>query len=342
MKPRFPASLAGLMCAAAIATRAAESTPPTAVPPAKPATPAAAKAKPESRVRREADGNIVITLDLPTQKVMGLQTAPLETARLAPETKGYGRVLDASTLITATAELVSAQAAARASNAEWDRLKKLAGQSNASERALQAAEAAAVRDQAQADSARLRLLAAWGAGVANREDLPALVRSLAGLDSALVELDLPAGTSVPATPTGARLLTLADEAKPITAQVIGPAPTVDPLGQGRGFLLLVSPNPTRLAPGQAVTGLLGFSGEAAAGFALPRPAIVRHNGATWVYLQTGETTFERKEVVLEHPLAEAWFVRESLKPGDQVVVTGAQQVLSEELKGSDEASGKED
>ena len=157
-----------------------------------------------------------------------------------------------------------------------------------------------------------------------------------------MEVDLPAGASVAAPPTAARLLTLEEGAKPVSAKLLGHAPTVDPLGQGRGFLFLVSPNPARLAPGQAVTGLLSLPGEVESGVTLPRAAVLRHNGAAWVYLQTSETTFGRKEIILERPLAEAWFVREPLKPGDRVVVVGAQQMLSEELKGPGEAENPGD
>ena len=106
--------------------------------------------------------------------------------------------------------------------------------------------------------------------------------------------------------------------------------------QGRGYLFLVTPNPSRLAPGAAVTGFLSLPGEAQSGVAVPRDAVVRFNGATWVYVQTGEDTFQRTEVALDRPLENGWFVREGLKPQDKVVIVGAQQLLSEELKGQAE------
>ena len=234
------------------------------------------------------------------------------------------------------AELTVAQASRDVSQAELQRLKTLADQNNASERALQAAQSAATRDQAQVDSARLRLLASWGSSISDCQDLPSFARSLAALETVLVQVDLPAGSSLAATPTGARLLTLSEDTQPIPAQWVGPAQTVDPFSQGRGFLFLVTPNPAHLAPGQALTGLLSLPGEAATGVALPREAILRHDGASWVYRQTADTKFLRQEVILDRPLPQAWFVREGLKPGDKVVSTGAQQLLSEELKGSDE------
>jgi multidrug efflux pump subunit AcrA (membrane-fusion protein) len=106
--------------------------------------------------------------------------------------------------------------------------------------------------------------------------------------------------------------------------------------QGRGFFFLVDPNTSKLAQGAAVSGLLTLPGEAQSGVAVPREAVIRYNGATWVYRQTSNETFERLRTTLDRPLENGWFVREGLKPGDKLVTAGAQQMLSEELKGSGE------
>jgi len=66
---------------------------------------------------------------------------------------------------------------------------------------------------------------------------------------------------------------------------------------------------------------------------VPREAVIRFNGTTWVYVQTADNTFQRTEAALDRPLEDGWFVREGLKPQDKVVTVGAQQLLSEELKG---------
>jgi hypothetical protein len=325
MNSKFHLALFGLLAAVLVTGCSHSAKEPATEPPAKPA-------EPESRVKHGTNGEVVITLDAATQEAMGLQTTALAPAELRPELKAYGRVLDASPLASLVAEVAVAHAASDASQAELNRLKTLAGENNASERALQAAEAAATRDQAQIESARLRLVSGWGSAIAGRKDLPAFVQSLSSLASVLVELDLPAGEAANTSPTGARLLTLADGSKPIEAQLIGPAPVVDPQMQGRGFLCLVAANSTHLAPGAAVTGFLSLPGEAQPGVAVPREAVVRFNGATWVYVQTGDDTFQRTEAALDRPLENGWFVREGLKPQDKVVTVGAQQLLSEELK----------
>jgi hypothetical protein len=70
---------------------------------------------------------------------------------------------------------------------------------------------------------------------------------------------------------------------------------------------------------------------------VPRDASLRHKGQVFVYLQMSDNTFQRKVIELGRPAGNGWFVAEGLKPQDKVVVVGAQQLLSEELKGQEES-----
>ena len=286
----------------------------------------------ESRIRQGTNNETIIKLDADTQKLMGLQTAALEPAEINKEIKAFGRVLDPSPLASLTAELATARTASAASQAELQRLKTLAAQTNASARALEAAQAAAARDSAQVESARLRLLAGWGTAIAERQDLPSLVQSLGKLDAVLIQLNLHPDQTLKDLPSTARVFTGTTESDPVEAKFLSLAPAVDPQLQGQALLFLVSPNPSRLAPGASVTGLIALPGEKQAGAALPRDAIVRHNGAAWVYVQAAADEFHRTEVHLDTPLANGWFIQAELKPGDKVATAGAQQLLSEEAK----------
>jgi hypothetical protein len=294
-----------------------------------------AEKKEESRVSHGTNGETMVKVSADTQKLMGLQTAALAPSQLNPDIKAYGRVLDTSPLASLVADLTSANAAGAASQAELDRLKTLTAQNNASARSLQAAEAAAARDQSQAEGIRLKLIGTWGSTIAQRQDLATFVRSLGSLESALVQLNLSPDHALTQPPASARIVMLSNETRLLEAQSLGPAPAVDPQAQGQGFLFLVSPNPMRLTPGAAVTGFIDGPGEKQSGVTVPAQALVRYNGTAWVYLQIGDETFQRTEAKLERPLADGWFVREGLKPEAKVVITGAQQLLSEELKTGD-------
>src|SRR5438034_5982422 len=132
-------------------------------------------------------------MDDETQGIMGLLVAKPTAAQMSPELKGYGRVLDPGPLVALTTELSSAFAAYGASSNELARLKTLAGQGNASERALQTAQAGAQRDQLAVLSAKDRLALSGGKGLAERNDPIGLIQALTSQDAAPVRTDLPAG-----------------------------------------------------------------------------------------------------------------------------------------------------
>lgn len=308
-----------------------------AVPPPAAETPANAQAPADkeaavAKVSRDTNGNTVITMNDKTQKELGFQVKHPAAFQMSMELKAYGKVLDPAPLAALVTELATAQAAYSASSNELARLKTLEGQGNASARALQATEAAAQRDGLAVQSARERLTLSWGKAVAGQTDLPAFVQSLASLETALVRVDLPVGETLKAPPTGARIAELSGQSA--DAEFLEAAPSVDPQMQGRGFIFLSKPNSLRLTAGESVVGYIKIPGEPLAGAIVPREAVVRTEGAGWVYvLNSVGDAFTRIEVALDHPTEAGWFVTKGATAGDSVVVIGAQQLLSIELKG---------
>jgi hypothetical protein len=294
--------------------------------------------KEESRVHHDTNGDVYIKIDATTQERIGLKTAPLESAQLLPEVKGFGRVVDPAPLSALQVEQLSAQASLDASSKEYERLKGLYAQDqNVSTRALEAAEVTKKKDQLLVDAAKTRLALTLGPMAMTQSNLHEFIGSLVSLKTALVRIDLPLGETVPPSPAGARLASVAAEENPVPAEFLGPAPATDPQTQSRGFLFLVKTAP--FAPGTAVTGWLQIPGEAQHGVIVPRAALLRHEGELFVFLQTDGETFRRTEVKAERPVENGWFVRNGLAPNDKVVIAGAQQLLSEELKA---ASGGEE
>src|SRR5437667_1473166 len=164
----------------------------------------------ESHLKRAANGEIIVTLDEETQKRIGLKVESPAAAEWQPEAKGYGHVLDPAPLASLMAELAPAHVAAEASQREFERLKTLAEQNNASVRALQAAEAAAKRDHLLVEALRSRLILGRGKTVRDRQDPTTFRNSFASGEQALVRVDLPAGENLSQPPSSARLLSLGD------------------------------------------------------------------------------------------------------------------------------------
>ena len=82
------------------------------------AKPTEEKAEP-SRISHDEKGRVIIKMDHQTQTNVGLVVAKAAAAKLRPELKGYGRVLDPAPLATLMAELASAKAAYSARVMTW-------------------------------------------------------------------------------------------------------------------------------------------------------------------------------------------------------------------------------
>lgn len=285
-----------------------------------------------SPMETSTNDEAMIKLKPETQKLIGLETVALAPATLPPERRCYGQVLDASPLIALASSIQSARISLAASTKEYQRIKSLFDQGqNASARALETAEAALKRDKVALQTAEAQLLSAWGTGVAQHRDPSAFVSSLAALQIVLVRLDLPARESITELPTGARLLVKA-EGPSSEGVFLERAPLTDPQVQGQGFFFVVTNTPPQLAPGLALTGFLTLPGEPLHGVILPEAAVVRAADQVWCYVQTGPTTFVRRGLDQEHPVPGGWFVTRGFEPGNRIVTTGAQLLLSEERK----------
>ena len=295
-----------------------------------------AEAKPEEkkeepRVQKDGNDETFLKLEKEDQERAGLKIAALTEADLKPELRAFGRVVDPSSLATGLTDLAAARAQLTASAKDFERLKILNTQGqNVSTRALEAAEALVQRDQIVAQAAQLRLTTTWGKDIAGRADLNAFVHALVAQESSLVRVDVPVTEKLESLPASARLAALAAPDQTMDATFVAAALAADAQTQARGFLFLL---PTNALPANSpVLAWLTLGGAVEKGVIIPRDALVRHEGKAFVYVQTTDETFERKEVELHHPLAAGWFTGE-FKPGVKVVIVGAQQLLSEELKG---------
>ena len=286
-----------------------------------------------AEVRHRSEG-VTIRLDAATRERIGLEVAPLAAVELPDEVRGFGRLLEPSALAAPVDEREAARAAFEAADRDYRRVQTLQrGNFNASQRDLEAARAAFERDRAAFRAAEARVVSVWGREAEERRNLSALAQSLVAREAAVARVDLPLGAALSGRPTTGRVAPLVDSgAASVEATLLGGAPDTDPTTQGRGFLLLLDRPPW--PPGTAVTGWLTVPGPSRAGVDVPSAAVLRHAGRAFLYVQTGDDTFAHREVRLDRPTKDGWFVASGLAAGDRVVVAGAQQLLSVELAGS--------
>jgi hypothetical protein len=302
--------------------------------------------EPESRVSHGTNAEAIITLDAETQKRIGLQIAELKPAQYAPEVAGYARIQDSSWIGTTITELQAAQIALDAARQEFERLKTLREQNNASEKALQTAQTAVAREQNNSRSILIKVQAAWGRKLAdliatyasatrgtnspaNADPLP---MQLFGLERLLVRADFPPSAAALRPEGDVKFFTLAANAAPVAGTFFDYAPMADPLTQTRGIFYLIDNASRQFAPGMSLKVAAPTSEAARSGVLVPRDAILRAEGADWVYRRIAPDKFTRREIKPDQMSGPGWFVIEGLKPGDTVVTGAAQELLSEELK----------
>ena len=299
------------------------------------------------------EGQTVITLDDATEARMGLKVATFQIAAHRQNIRGTAIVLSVQDLtelrrnyLTAESELEKAETALNVSQQEYERLDTLHRQDqNASTKAVQSAEAAWHTDEASVKAAknalRLNELAArqgWGVAIAQWlvDGAPELNRILEQRE-VLLQVSLPQGSTANAPETA---LIQAAGGETQTAKLLSSFPRVDPRLQTASFLYL-TPSRKDLVPGMTLVVLLP-SGTAARGICIPGSAIVFWQGKAWAYARTGRGKFVRREISTEMPAEYGWFVPERFSPGDNIVVTGAQQLLSEEFRSQTRVIGEED
>lgn len=287
-------------------------------------------------------GGTEVVFDAEAQKLADIGVAALARSTRRTEVDALATVLSPQALIelrnryvAAAAQADKAAAALAASRREYERVKQLHGDDrNVSDRALQAAEAAWRSDAADAQAAQAARDAigkggrpVWGealtAAVAGNT---AIFQQLASQKAVLLRVAAPAGTRLHEAPATASVIGDDGVARP--AELLSPAPQTDPRIQGPTFFYTAPAD--GLLPGSILTARLPV-GSAESGATVPATAVLSWQGQSWFYVERTPGHFVRRALRDAVPVEQGWFM-----PGLsslQVVVRGAQSLLSEELRG---------
>jgi hypothetical protein len=287
------------------------------------------------KISHSSGGEVVVELNRDEQARIGLETETVSAVSQSQEATAYGIVLDPAPLAALDAELASTRAAVAASRAEYERARLLhSEQQNVSLKDFETARAKFQADQAQLNLLNHRLADEWGVKISamSPSERASVIDVLINRIAGIVRLSLPPGESLSQEPTEAQIAVFGYDTHPLVTSSIWYAPTADPHLQGQGFLLKVEAQGFPLRPGTAVTGHLESPGTAKPGVVVPEAAVVRTGDRAWAYVQIAPTQFERRQLEATMPAARGWFVTSGFAAGDHVVVTGAQALLSEELK----------
>jgi len=114
------------------------------------------------------------------------------------------------------------------------------------------------------------------------------------------------------------------------ARYVSPAPQGDSTLPGATYFYIASADGLRA--GMRVAARMHVSGKSQSGVIIPSVAVVWHGGKAWAYVREDNDTFVRKEVMTDNEVPGGWFDAGNFEAGDEVVVSGAQLLLSEEQK----------
>jgi hypothetical protein len=308
--------------------------------------------QPSSAAGSGEPGTVRLTAD--QQHQIGLQTAVLEAATHPEQFRAYGAVLDVARITDLTNSYANAQAQLQTAQAKFDvaksafeRAQSLVHSAILAKRDAEAAEGTFRTDQASLTAAesQLKTLAAtarqeWGPvigkGIVERS--PQVVQ-LIERDQFLVQVTLPPGV-VLAEPPRAALAQAPSRNANIDLQYVSPATRTDARIQGLSYFFVASGD-SGLLPGMNTTVYVP-SGKTYEGVFLEDTAIVQWQGRSWVYLRAGPDTFKRHPISTDQPVSDDDYVVQDIPPGSEIVIQGAQVLLSEEAKSELRGGGDND
>lgn len=286
------------------------------------------------------NGFTTLTVDEVSQTQSGIRTKELGDAVTANGPAVYGTVIDLQPLVelsgryaSTLADLKAANTESATSQAELVRVKALyEDDQNVSLKALGAARAADAASAAKANVAQTTAnavagsirqqfggkFAAWATSAGSSELAPFAARREVVVRIVLISKSGPAPTT---------LTLYGNDQSPVQAQLVSASPQTDPNIQGQTYFYRVA---APLAVGTRVIGHLGESQSS--GLDIPAPAIVWYGGQPRAYVRTAATTFERRVVDQSMPRNGDYLVSNGFKSGEQVVISGAQLLLSEESR----------
>jgi hypothetical protein len=294
----------------------------------------------------QKDGRAVVRLDPTALQRAGVRTEKLRRGAQPETIRAFATVTDLQALAqlsastqAAAAQLAIAQAKIAASRAEYERARRLfddqqnvsAAQLQSSQAAFAADQAALAAAQAQLDASRASARLDWGAQLADALSASdpqqrALVEDLLARRELLLQVVLPELGDVHAPSQGQVLL---DGRVGPPIRLVSPATRADPRLAGRSFFYRTRPDPALVA-GVTIAVQLE-TGRRVQAASVPASALVWWQGRAWVFVRNEAGDFERHEVPADRA-ADSSTLLADLASGTEVVVQGAQVLLSEELR----------
>ncbi len=317
--------------------------------------------KPQPKAQGVAGQSIV--LDDKAQKLTGLQTVTLEAVTTHPEFTAYGKAVNIQPLIelrnrylVSLTEHSSASAKFNQAEQAIKRQQDLYRDGVSSKRSLQDQQSQWKTNKAQVEAAELQnkaivneALLKWGKTLtewALSTDSDKLSAFLSGQQT-LLQITLPANKQLANDVQTIYVEASGNRSAADKASLISVAPQTDNTVQGESYFFQTGgrdcsrqscgihtiPGDNHIRTGMRVAAWIPEQGENQPGVIIPKSALVWHLNQAYVYIKTDADKFSRRNIDNFSPTTGGYFISNGLNPGEQLVVTGGQMLLSEEFRG---------
>ena len=292
-------------------------------------------------------GSLTVKLSAETQELAGIKTVTAENITLDAEDKAYAAVIDIGQLVDLRSRFRNVQATLAVSRtqvnnaaASLQRLRKLnAETTNISRREIQQARASLQErtallnaEKIKLDNIRAEMLQRWSPTITDMalQDTSEIFGRLINQEEYLVLLSLRPEQRLSGDTAFVYVNRVDERNTARKAYVVSPAPFSELNLRGETYFLRTPAD--RLRIGMRLHVWLPGTGYTGTGIGIPDEAIVWYAGKAWAYVQLDEETFSRRSLPESQRTGSGWLVNDNFATGDQIVVSGAQTLLSEEFK----------
>ncbi len=312
----------------------------------------AAEGHPASTVKTTPHADVsALTLSDDSQRAAGIQTQPLKPAEYQTTVTGFAEVMDVAQLMTdaghilqLNTDIAKSKIALHQDEQTQVRTRLLNhADHNVSDQSLEAAEGTMQTERANLagietdrDNALRALRLNWGSELVRDMDFKqGLISQILSQHMSLWRISLPASATHQSLPQS---VTITTPSGPETLSIVGPAPHADDRLQGVSVLAVSH----RLYATGLRTSADWPAGTRQSGVIIPANAILWWQGMPWAYRAIKAGPFERVSLQQGVDTPEGRFVTTGWAVGDQVVVQGAQLLLSKEQRPSGPAKEDDD
>ncbi len=295
------------------------------------------------------DGMTSITMSSATQAQSDIAVTSIKSSSYQAGVSSYGNVIAIDSLLELRSKYMAAKADADISRAaltrnkvEYNRLHELnLDNKNVSDKVvgialadLKSEEAKVAAAESTAKNIADTMRQTWG-GALTKQALnnSSLLQSLIDYKAVLIQIVLPFDAAEPVINSSMNVSPTASPSHIIKADFISRAPNSNATIQGKTYFYYAKTSDLRAGMQVNAANIKATNNQNnKSGVIIPNSAVVWYGGKPWVYKKIGQDKFYRLPINTDSEVENGWFYKGSLKPGDQLVTSGAQLLLSEEFK----------